>query len=64
MGMREEKKIHQLLFGAALAERKRKLPPSSIIIAKTFLVKNETATNTEISKCIWLNELSSGTSYS
>lgn len=31
-----------------MAERKSKLPPSSIIIAKTFLVKNETTINIEI----------------
>ena len=61
---RRKKKSINSYLGASLAERKSKLPPSSIIIAKTFLVKNETATNTEISKCIWLNELSSGTSYS
>lgn len=46
----KKKKIHQLLYlGASLAERKSRLTPSSIIIANTFLVKNETTINIEIS---------------
>ena len=50
MGMREgKKKSINSYLGASLAERKSKLPPSSIIIANTFLVKNETTINIEIS---------------
>ena len=45
---RKKKKSINSYLGASLAERKSKLPPSSIIIAKTFLVKNETTINIEI----------------
>ena len=45
---RRKKKSINSYLGASLTERKSKLPPSSIIIAKTFLVKNETTINIEI----------------
>lgn len=46
---RRKKKSINSYLGASLAERKSRLPPSSIIIANTFLVKNETTINIEIS---------------